>query len=228
MLLRYVRSARLHPLPAVPVTVGRGLVGTANTWPLEWHSAAVGCADRGRDADVMLFSPRRARPVRGAVRPPLPGIDNRQCLTTPVKGDTSCHLVIDAVAAKAQQLIADMASKGVAHLVYFFYPHIDTTTIYSGPDANDWLDYAYPQAARACCAAGAPPPGAPDLTCHGSPAAGLDCTFIDTRPELAGHNDPTSPSTYWFDIFGIHPNQQGADLIAGKVWKQMQKYCVAQ
>jgi hypothetical protein len=109
-----------------------------------------------------------------------------------------------------------------------FYPHIDTTTIFTGPNSNDWLDYAYPKAAELCCGAAPSDPGAPDLTCHGSPVAGLDCTFVDTRPEFVGHNDPKNASAYWLDGFGIHPTQPGADLISAKVWSQMQKYCVAQ
>lgn len=155
-------------------------------------------------------------------------LDNRQCLTTPVMGDTSCHMVINAVISRAQQLLADMPNQGVQHIVYLFYPHIDTTTIYTGPDANDWLDYAYPLAARTCCGANAPDPSAMDSTCHGSPVPGVDCTFIDTRPEFVGHNDPTMQSEYWLDAFGIHPNKQGAQVIVQKMWGQMQKYCIAQ
>ena len=155
-------------------------------------------------------------------------LDNRQCLTTPVMGDTSCHMVIDAVMTTAKSLLSDMAGKGVEHVVYLFYPHIDTTTIYTGPDSNDWLDYAYPLAAQMCCGTAAPSSSAPDSTCHGEAVPGLDCTFIDTRPEFVGHNDPSMPSEYWLDTFGIHPNKQGAQVIAQKMWAQMQKYCIAQ
>jgi lysophospholipase L1-like esterase len=35
-------------------------------------------------------------------------------------------------------------------------------------------------------------------------------------------------STYWFMADNIHPNQQGANAIAAKVWAKMQEYCVAQ
>jgi hypothetical protein len=153
-------------------------------------------------------------------------IDNRQCLTTPVQGDTQCHMAIDASVAAAQMLEQDMASKGVKHVVYFFYPHVDTTATFTGPNANDWLDYAYPKAAATCCGAGGVPTGTDDLTCHGT-ASGVDCVFVDTRPEFVGHNDPTNQSTYWFQD-GIHPTQAGADAIAQKVWGQMQKYCIAQ
>jgi hypothetical protein len=155
-------------------------------------------------------------------------LNNRQCLTTPVMGDTACHMVISDVVAKAQMLLNDMPNHGVQDILYLFYPHIDTTTIYTGPDSNDWLDYAYPLAAQACCGSGAQPAGAADLTCHGTPVAGVNCTFIDTRPEFVGHNDSTMMSEYWLDGFGIHPNKQGAQVIANKMWTQMQKYCIAQ
>jgi phospholipase/lecithinase/hemolysin len=149
-------------------------------------------------------------------------IDNSQCLSTPVMGDTSCHTAINGTVAKAKQLLQDMAGKGVKQVVYFFYPHVSPTV---GADANDWLDYAYPLAAQLCCGANAPAPGSPDLTCEGS-GSGLECVFVDTRPEFVGHNMSGS-SSYWFQD-GIHPTQPGADAIAAKVWAQMQKYCVAQ
>jgi hypothetical protein len=155
-------------------------------------------------------------------------LNNRQCLTTAVAGDTACHKVITDVVAVAQGLLAQMPGYGIEHIVYLFYPHIDTTTIYTGPDSNDWLDYAYPLAAQTCCGTGTPAAGTGDLTCHGVPVAGVDCTFIDTRPEFVGHNDPSMMSEYWLDAFGIHPNKQGAQVIAQKMWAQMQKYCVAQ
>jgi lysophospholipase L1-like esterase len=149
-------------------------------------------------------------------------IDNSQCLTTPVMGDTSCHTAIMGSIAKATQLFQDMAGKGVKEVVFFFYPHVSPTV---GADANDWLDYAYPQVAQLCCGANAPAQGSPDLTCEGN-APGLECVFVDTRPEFVGHNMSGS-SSYWFQD-GIHPTQPGADAIAAKVWAQMQKYCIAQ
>jgi hypothetical protein len=155
-------------------------------------------------------------------------LNNRQCLVVPVPGDTQCHKVVDDALAKARELLSTMATKGVKQVVYIFYPHIDANTIFTGPNSNDWLDHAYPKAAQACCGAATPAESSPDLTCHGIPSPGIECTFIDTRPEYVGHNDPRNPSMYWLDGFGIHPTQPGADLIAGKVWTQMQKYCVAQ
>jgi hypothetical protein len=153
-------------------------------------------------------------------------IDNRQCLTTPVQGDTQCHTAIDDSLMKAQELLVDMANHGVKNIVYFFYPHVDPSATFTGPNANDWLDYAYPLAAQMCCGTGAQAPSSPDLTCHGT-VAGVDCVFIDTRPEFAGHNDPMDQNSYWFQD-GIHPTQPGADAIANKVWAQMKTYCIAQ
>jgi hypothetical protein len=149
-------------------------------------------------------------------------LNNSQCLNTPLAGDTMCHMVVDQSVARGQQLFQDAVSKGVKQTVYFFYPHIDPSV---GANASDWLDYAYPQVAQSCC--GSPPPqGASDLTCHGM-NMGMECVFVDTRPEFMGHN-MSSSADYWFQADGIHPNQSGADAIAAKVWAQMQKYCIAQ
>jgi hypothetical protein len=148
-------------------------------------------------------------------------INNAQCLSIAVMGDTMCHMVIDASVAKAKQLLGQAAKNGVQGIVYLFYPHINPSV---GADANDWLDYAYPQAAQLCCGANMPPQGSSDYTCHGN-VLGPECVFIDTRPEFVGHNMPGS--NYWFQD-GIHPTQPGADAIAAKVWAQMQKYCIAQ
>jgi lysophospholipase L1-like esterase len=149
-------------------------------------------------------------------------INNAQCLSTPVMGDTACHMAIDGSVARGKKLVAEMVTNGVQHVVFLFYPHVSPTV---GADANDWLDYAYPQVAQLCCGANAPAQGSSDYTCYGTMSA-TDCVFIDTRPEFVGHNMAGS-SNYWFQD-GIHPTQPGADVIAAKVWAQMQKYCIAQ
>jgi lysophospholipase L1-like esterase len=150
-------------------------------------------------------------------------INNSQCLNTPTAGDTMCHMVIDQSVARGQQLLQDGVSKGVKYIAYFFYPHIDPNV---GANASDWLDYAAPKVAQICCGSSTPAQGASDYTCHGT-ALGIDCVFIDTRPEFMGHN-MSSGTDYWFQADGIHPNQSGADAISAKVWAQMQKYCIAQ
>jgi lysophospholipase L1-like esterase len=148
--------------------------------------------------------------------------NNSQCLNIPPAGDTMCHMVVDTSVATGLMLEKDMASKGVQAIVYFFYPHVDPT---SRPNAGDWDDYGAVGASAACCGAGNVPSG-PDLTCEGN-GPGIQCVFVDTRPEFEGHNLPSS-TDYWFQADGIHPNQPGANAIAAKVWAQMQKYCIAQ
>jgi hypothetical protein len=152
-------------------------------------------------------------------------INNSQCLTIAPAGDTTCHTAIDASVARGTALEQDMQMKGVQHIVYYFYPHLDATV--SGHTyANDWLDYSYPKGAASCCGA-ANVPASGDLSCHGN-GQGVDCVWIDTRPEFVGHNDHTNASTYWFQSDNIHPTQPGADAIASKVWAKMQEYCIAQ
>jgi len=154
-------------------------------------------------------------------------IDNSMCLTIPIGSDTgsTCHKAVDASVARGLTLEQEMASKGVQHIVYYFYPHLDPTA--SGhADANDWLDYSYPKGAASCCGA-ANVPASGDLTCRGN-GPGTDCVWIDTRPEFVGHNDHTNAGAYWFMADNIHPVQPGADAIAKKVWATMQKYCIAQ
>jgi len=153
-------------------------------------------------------------------------IDNSQCLTIPLAGDTSCHTAVQGSINRSQQLLQDEASKGVKHIVYYFYPDLDPN-VSGHQDADVWLDYAYPLGAAACCGSGNVPSSG-DLSCHGSPVAGTDCTWIDTRPEFVGHNNSADASTYWFMSDNIHPNQSGATAIAAKVWAKMQEYCIAQ
>ena len=154
-------------------------------------------------------------------------IDNSQCLTIPIGSDTGnkCHTAVDASVAKGQSLEMEMASKGVKEIVYYFYPHLDPT-VSGHTDANDWLDYSYPKGAASCCGA-ANVPASGDISCRGT-GPGVNCTWIDTRPEFEGHNDHTKASAYWFMSDNIHPTQPGADAISAKVWATMQKYCIAQ
>jgi phospholipase/lecithinase/hemolysin len=153
-------------------------------------------------------------------------IDNSQCLTTPVAGDTTCHTAIQGTLTRAQQLLQDESSKGAQHIVYYFYPDLDPNV--SGHQyAGAWVDYAYPLAAAMCCGS-ANVPASGDLSCHGNVTSTTDCTWVDTRPLFVGHNNSADPSTYWFMSDNIHPTQPGATAIAAKVWAAMQQYCVAQ
>ena len=156
-------------------------------------------------------------------------INNSQCLSISPTADTgnSCHTAIDASVMKGQMLEQDMSSKGVQHIVYYFYPDLDATV--SGHQyAGAWVDYSYPKAAASCCGAGNVPSSG-DTSCHGNGvSATTDCTWIDTRPEFMGHNNHLDAANYWFQSDNIHPNQPGADAISAKVWAAMQKYCIAQ
>jgi hypothetical protein len=156
-------------------------------------------------------------------------INNSQCLTIAPANDTgnSCHTAIDMSVAKGQMLEQLMASKGVQHIVYYFYPHLDPT-VAAHVNAGDWIDYSEPKGAASCCGA-ANVPASGDGSCHGNgPGPNTDCTWIDTRPEFVGHNDHTNAAAYWFQSDNIHPSQPGADAISAKVWAAMQKYCIAQ
>jgi hypothetical protein len=154
-------------------------------------------------------------------------INNSQCLTIPPAGDTACHAAIDMSVAKGGMLEQLMASKGVEHIVYYFYPHLDPT-VAAHVNAGDWIDYSEPKGAASCCGA-ANVPASGDQSCHGNgPGPNTTCTWIDTRPEFVGHIDHTNAATYWFQSDNIHPSQPGADAISAKVWAAMQKYCIAQ
>jgi hypothetical protein len=154
-------------------------------------------------------------------------INNSQCLTIPLTSDTgnACHTAVDNSVARGAKLEADFASNGVEHIVYYFYPDLDPT-VSGHTNASDWLDYSYPKGAASCCGA-ANVPASGDLSCRGT-SSGIDCIWIDMRPEFKGHNDHTKAAEYWFQADNIHPSQPGADAIAAKVWKAMETYCIAQ
>ncbi len=154
-------------------------------------------------------------------------INNSQCLTIPLANDTgnTCHMAVDASVARGQKLEQDFMANGVQHIVYYFYPDLDPT-VSGHANASDWLDYSYPKGAASCCGA-ANVPASGDLSCRGT-GPGIDCVWIDMRPEFKGHNDHTKAASYWFQSDNIHPSQPGADAISAKVWKAMQTYCIAQ
>jgi hypothetical protein len=156
-------------------------------------------------------------------------IDNSQCLTTPIGSDTNntCHTAVDSMVARGGMLERDMANKGVQAIVYYFVPDLDST-VSGHQNLDDWIDYAYPNAAAACCGA-ANVPASGDTSCHGNgPSASTECIWIDTRPAFVEHTDHTNTATYWFQSDNVHPTQAGADAIAAKVWAAMQTFCIAQ
>jgi hypothetical protein len=186
--------------------------------PYQWDTSALGDATVSKPTDVKVVI------MDGGGNDIL--INNSGCLTTPLAGDTTCHNAIMGTLNRSQQLMMDMSSKGVQHIVFYFYPDLDPK-VSGHQDADVWLDYTYPLAAATCCGSGNVPASG-DLSCHGQVTSTTDCTWIDTRPEFVGHNDSSMGSAYWFMSDNIHPIQPGADAIAAKVWAKMQAYCVAQ
>jgi hypothetical protein len=152
-------------------------------------------------------------------------IGNTSCETTAPPGNTSCVTTIQNAIGEAQTKMQEMAQKGVQWVVFFFYPHLDTAGggILStpAPAVNDTLDYAYPLAEQMCCGSSFTS-SATSYSCSGTPAAGLNCVFIDTRPAFEGHLSDYIKSDK------VHPTQAGADVITDLVWTQMQNHCIAQ
>jgi lysophospholipase L1-like esterase len=152
-------------------------------------------------------------------------IDNQGCLTTPPPGNTSCATAITGTVNRAQQLLQEMASNGVKHIVYFFYPHLDPAgggiLPTPAPGVNTTLDYAYPLAEQICCGSSFTSTTT-SYTCSGN-TSGAQCIFVDTRPAFEGHTADYIKSTDH-----VHPTPAGAQVIADLVWKAMTDYCIAQ
>jgi hypothetical protein len=148
-------------------------------------------------------------------------IDNRGCLTTV---DSTCTSAIDMSIARAGTLMKDMASKGVQHIVYFYYPHLDPAggglLPVPAPTVNQALDYALPKAEAACCGSSFSS-STTDYSCRGN-APGIDCVMIDTIPAFTGH------LTDYIQADHVHPTASGSQVIADLVWNTMVKYCIAQ
>ena len=129
-------------------------------------------------------------------------IENPQCITvSPDAGPmtSACEQVVSMAISTATTLFQTMKTDGVDKVIYFFYPHLPTT---SYPSVNVMMDYAYPLIQTAC------------------ENAAIPCYFIDTRPSFEGHPEYIGPDN-------IHPTTAGADVIAGLIWGVMQDQCVA-
>jgi len=152
-------------------------------------------------------------------------IDEQSCLTSAPPGNTSCTSEIQGVVARATSLLQEMASNGVKHIVYFFYPHLDPAggglLPTPAPDVNVTLDYAYPLAEQLCCGASFTS-STKSYTCSGK-IAGTQCTFIDMRPAFEGH-----VADYIKTTDHVHPTPAGAQVIADLIWQTMVSGCIAQ
>ncbi len=152
-------------------------------------------------------------------------IGNSSCETTAPPQNTSCVTTIQNAVNMAQTQMQKMAANGVKQIVYFFYPHLDPKGggILStpAPAVNETLDYAYPLAEQVCCGTSF----TSDInhySCTGSPAPGVTCSFVDTRPAFEGHTADYIKSDM------VHPTPAGAQVIADLIWKVMQDNCIAQ
>jgi len=150
-------------------------------------------------------------------------IDQQSCLTV---GPTqmACATAISGAVAATKKLWQQMATDGVKHIVYYFYPHLDpagggllpTPSTY----VNDTDDYAAPLYQQICCGSTFTPTTS-NASCRGN-APGTDCVYIDTRPIYNGH------ATDWIQSDHVHPNMMGATAIANLVWTTMTADCIAQ
>jgi hypothetical protein len=131
-------------------------------------------------------------------------LGDRNCIT--VQAPPASQHCVDTVAgtiAAAKTLMAQMASDGVEHVIYFFYPHLPGGGLGGTKALEDAsVDYAIPLVQAAC--ADAP----------------LDCVFVDTRglfgEAVADFQD------------GIHPTVPNIQKISAKVWDVMTQACIAQ
>jgi len=119
---------------------------------------------------------------------------NGTCADPP---DASCPDIAAAVTA-ASELFQQMATDGVAHVVYAFYPDAMNTELRAK------MDVIRPLLAAACSESPAP------------------CHFVDLRPTFEGRYDE------FITPAGLNPTAAGSEATAGAIWATMQQYCVAQ
>jgi lysophospholipase L1-like esterase len=137
-------------------------------------------------------------------------ISDRSCLTQAPPQNQTCVKTVDDAIAKAKEELGKMGANGVKNVLYFFYPHLDSTKsdglLVGGATAvNETLDYAYPLVRAACEGSVAP-----------------KCFFVDTRPAFEGHTDEYIKSDR------VHPSPAGAAVLAGLLWAAMAEHCIAQ
>jgi hypothetical protein len=125
---------------------------------------------------------------------------------------------------RAAMLLQEMASDGVKHIVFVFYPHLNTAggglLPTPAPQVNALLDYAYPLAEQICCGS-AFTSTATSYSCSGR-TLGTQCVFVDTRPAFEGHVADYIKSDQ------VHPTDAGAKVIADLIDGAMRDHCIAQ
>jgi len=151
-------------------------------------------------------------------------LGNPSCAASAPPGNASCSTTLDNVVAAATELGKTMATSGVKHVVFFFYPHFDPAggglLPVPSPAINDTLDYGYDLAEKACCGTTFIAT-ADNYTCRGN-ASGPDCLFVDTRPAFEGH------TADYLGADHVHPSPAGAEVLAALVWWAMAGNGIAQ
>lgn len=110
---------------------------------------------------------------------------------------TSCP-TLEAAAAAARALFAQMATDGVQQIIYAFYPD----PVDSGVRAQ--MDILRPLAQNACAASPVP------------------CAWLDLRPTFAGHYGE------YIQADGLNPTAAGSQASAQLIWALMRQQCIAQ
>jgi len=111
--------------------------------------------------------------------------------------DAECPLIADAALA-ATELLSEMGDRGVAHVIYVFYPNPIETPV------RERVDALRPLIQEACATSAVP------------------CRFIDLRPVFEGRY----PEYILMD--GLNPTAAGSQATARAIWETMQEYCIAQ
>jgi hypothetical protein len=111
--------------------------------------------------------------------------------------DADCPLLVEASSA-ASALFERMASDGVEHIVYVFYPNPSDATL------REEVDMLRPLLRTACEASPTP------------------CHWVDLRPAFAGNE-----ATY-LNGEGTTPTTAGARASATAIWSVMRQQCIAQ
>jgi hypothetical protein len=155
-------------------------------------------------------------------------INSRGCLsdatTAALMADTVCQAAVTGAGNTMETLWKQMATDGVKHIVYYFYPHLDTNGGVLLPTPAPGVDLVDDEGAanyqKLCCGASFTPT-VQNYSCTGD-APGTTCTFIDTRPAFEGHQ------VDWIQADKVHPNAMGSTTIANLTWDAMVANCIAQ
>jgi hypothetical protein len=111
--------------------------------------------------------------------------------------NTSCP-TLEAAAAAARALFAQMAMDGAQHIIYAFYPD----PVDSGIRAQ--MDILRPLVQSACATSPVP------------------CAWLDLRPTFAGHYGE------YIQVDGLNPTAAGSQASAQAIWTLMREQCIAQ